>query len=105
MGLGQLSIQNPHGDTKRKKAATLTLSEKKKGVDGHAGKISDATKQFETVRIKMMYFVSSGLLQYKHFVGKIVDSLEVDVKHPSRKESEAKIVQNLDNLVQFTYHN
>ena len=75
-------------------------------IDGNTGKLTDATKQFETVRIKMMYFVSSGLLQYRPFVGKIIDSLEVDVSLQNRKESEATILQNqLRTLIEISITN
>jgi hypothetical protein len=75
-------------------------------IDGNSGKLTDATKQFETVRIKMMYFVSSGLLQCKPFVWKIVESLEVDVNLQNRKESDAKILQNqLRTLIEISITN
>ena len=75
-------------------------------VDEEVTKISDSTKQFEMVRIKMLMFVSSGLLQSRHFVDKIIDTLEVDVSFQNGQDSEAQILQRqLCSLIEVSIMN
>ena len=76
-------------------------------VDGQNGaKLSDSTKQFETLRIKMMFFVSSGLLHSKHFVGQIIEALEVELSTSVGNDSEAYILQNqLRSLIEISIVN
>ena len=75
-------------------------------VDGEVTKLLESTKQFEMIRIKMMLFVSSGLLQSKHFVNKIVETLEVDVSTHRGIESEAQVLQRqLCSLIEISILN
>ena len=75
-------------------------------VDGEVTKLPDSTKQFEMIRIKMMLFVSSGLLQSKHFVNKIIETLEVDFKMEKGLESESQVLQRqLCSLIEISILN
>merc|ERR1712223_71761 len=54
----------------------------------------------------MMLFVSSGLLQSKHFVNKIIETLEVDFKMQKGLESESQVLQRqLCSLIEISILN
>ena len=80
-------------------------------VDGAGGmttkRLSEASKQFEILRIKMLFFVSSGLLQSKYFVKHIVENLQQmgDIKK-SDPPSKAKVLQKqLKQLIEISILN
>ena len=69
-------------------------------------KISESTKQFEMVRIKMMFFISSGLLQSTHFVANLIETLEVDINSSDESKLNADILQQqLKSLIELSIIN